>query len=147
MEIEGSSPVVQPIVPSGKGKAPARPGIRLMIRTAIHGRATGILALLLLALTFAPFDKADDYLFMSLPEQGEARSVWALSFASEISEMTSENELDSHQNCSCLICTTANLEIDTRAFLLPEALEELGRFSTIPAKSPYYCEIFHPPRA
>ncbi|MDH3238157.1 MAG: hypothetical protein OEM47_06495 [Deltaproteobacteria bacterium] len=118
-----------------------------MIQTAIHGRATKILALWLLGLTFAPFDKADDYFFMFLPGQGAARSVCALSFASEISEMIAENALDSHHNCSCLICTMTDLEIATRAPFPPKTPEELGLFPTFPAKSPYYCEIFHPPRA
>ena len=147
MDIRGAPPVDQPTVPSGEEKAPVRPGIRLMIQTAIHGRATGILVLWLLALTFAPFDKADDYFFLFPPGQGAARSVCALSFESEISEMIAEKELDSHHNCSCLICTMTNLDIDTRVPLLPKDLEELGLFSTIPAKSLYYCEIFHPPRA
>ena len=102
---------------------------------------------MLLGLTFSPIDKMDDYFFTFLPGQGEARSVCALSFESDIFEMTAENELDSHHNCSCLICTMTNLEIATRASLLPKAPEELGVFSTIPPKSPYYCEIFHPPRA
>lgn len=118
-----------------------------MIRTAIHCRATGNVVLLLLGLTFAPFDKADDYFFVFLPGQGEARSVCALSLESEISEMVAENESGSHHNCSCLICTMTNIDIDSRAPLLPKAPEELGGGSAIPAKLSCYCEFFHPPRA
>ena len=147
MDIRVALLVGQPTVPSGKEKAPVSPGIRLMIQTAIHSCASRILTLWLLGLTFVPFDKADDYFFMFPPGQGAARSVCALSFESELFEMVAENELDSHYNCSCLICTMTNLEIDTRALLLPNAPEELGRFPTIPVKSPYYWEIFHPPRA
>jgi hypothetical protein len=103
-----------------------------MVRTAIQGRAARFTALLLLALTFSPFDKSDDYLYLFLQGQWMGGSVSAS---------------DSCHHCSCLICSTTIAVIIPRLSLLPMAPEEPRMFSAIRAKFPFYCEIFHPPRA
>jgi hypothetical protein len=118
-----------------------------MVRTAIQGRAARFVALLLLALTFSPFDKSDDYLYLFLQGQWMGGSVSASSCGPEISETITENGLDSCHHCSCLICSTTIAVIIPRLSLLPMAPEEPRMFSAIRAKFPFYCEIFHPPRA
>jgi hypothetical protein len=102
--------------------------------------------LLLLCLTFAPFDKEDDYFYMSLSGQGAARSVYALSLESENNEMIAEDELDSHHICSCLLCMMTIGEIYTRMILPKKVAWELASFSLFPAIYAYYHEIYHPPR-
>ena len=122
-----------------KEDAPLDPGIRFMNQTAIHSRSMRFMILVLLVLTFSPFDMENDYCFMFQFEKGA-------SLESEISGMTGKYRCDSQHHCCCLLCIATAGSIYTPVISHPKEAEELDSISLIPIESPFSFKVFHPPR-
>lgn len=96
--------------------------------------------LVLLALTFSPFDMGNDYCFMFQFEKGA-------SLESEISGMTGKYRCDSHHHCICLLCIATAGSTITPVISRPKEAEEVDPISLISIASPFYLKVFRPPRA
>ncbi len=123
-----------------KEDASLDPGIRFVNQTVNHSRSMRFIILVLLVLTFSPFDMGNDYCFMFQFEKGA-------SLESEISGMAGKYRGDSHHHCICLLCIASTGSIYTPVISHPKEAEELDPISLIPIASPSYFEVFHPPRA
>ena len=105
-----------------------------------QGRFVRILVLLVIVLTFMPFDMINDYPYLShCKAEGSS--------GSGIFEMAGENCCDSHQDCSCLLChaitgSTYKFVISTERFAWCLDHMSLDFFA-----SPHPIEVFRPPRA
>ncbi len=123
-----------------KEDASLDPGIRFVNQTVIHSRSMRFMILVLLVLTFSPFDMGNDYCFMFQFEKGA-------SLESEVSGTIGEYRSDSHHDCICLLCIATTGSIYTPVISHPKEAEELDSVSPILIASSSYIEVFRPPRA
>lgn len=123
-----------------KEDASLAPGIRFVNQTVMHSRSMRLLILVLLVLTFSPFDMGNDYCLIFQFEKGAA-------LESEISGMTGKYRCDSHHHCICLLCIATAESTNTAVISRPKEAEELDPISLISIASPFYLKVFRPPRA
>jgi hypothetical protein len=96
--------------------------------------------LVLLVLTFSPFDIENDFFYLiEIDEEAYSES--------EIPGMIGKYRSDSKHHCSCLFCIATAGSIYTPVIGHPKEAEKLDPISLVSTGCPSYFKVFRPPRA
>jgi hypothetical protein len=96
--------------------------------------------LVLLVLTFSPFDMANDFFYMRhIEEEGHPESG--------ISKVIGKYVVNLKHHCSCLLCIAAAGSVNAIVIVQTKEAEKLDPNSLISTGCPFYFKVFRPPRA